>query len=199
MFVQWCLKGIPGGTFNDATALDALTKAGLSSNWFRNNPRLTQDDAARERRLILTEQAIYDHLNNYNSVGASTPYISLTAGCVERNKYLATNIAHSALQTALDFATDSGRNEGYIFKCWVTLSLNPSPEIESVAEEVRELNTYTRYSCYQLEGEVAAKIHVPANQIKECLKVDAAQNLMARWPNPQFAAPNRLGNIRTCI
>jgi hypothetical protein len=206
MFVQWCLKGLPrreaaGGdpAFDDAAAQDVLNRRGLSSNWLRRNLGLAQDDAARKRRDVLTARAVYDHVNNYGTAGPTTPYISLSAGCVERDKYLATNVSHPALATALDFATDWGRTEGYVFWCWVPLSLNPAPTVECVAEEVRELNTYMRYSAYQTEGEVSAKIHVPANQIQACVKYDAGLSVVASWTNASFDAPEALANIRTCI
>jgi hypothetical protein len=36
-----------------------------------------------------------------------------------------------------------------------------------LSEEIRELNTYRRYSAFQTEGEIAAKIEVTAPQIEK--------------------------------
>jgi hypothetical protein len=47
----------------------------------------------------------------------------------------------------------------------VLVSVNRAVGIESVAEEVRELNHARRYSAYYTEGELAAKIKVPSRPI----------------------------------
>jgi len=44
-------------------------------------------------------------------------------------------------------------------------ALTPAVEISHMAEEVRELNIYRRYSAFQTEGEIVAKIEVSARQI----------------------------------
>ena len=44
-------------------------------------------------------------------------------------------------------------------------ALTPAVEISHMAEEVRELNTYRRYSAFQTEGDIVAKIEVSARQI----------------------------------
>lgn len=199
MFVQWCLKGIRERDDFDDTAAQAVFKKGLLSNWMRNDPSLGQDVAAEQRRSVLTPQAVYDHVNNYAAVQRTTPYISLSAGCIERDKYLATNVAHPAATTAFAFATDGGQGDGYVFVCWVVLSMNPAPTVEGVAEEVRELNTYTSYSTYQTEGEVAAKVHVPGNQIQCCIKIAADLTPQTPWTNADFTPPDSLANIRNYL
>lgn len=67
----------------------------------------------------------------------------------------------------MSFASDFGRYQGecYLFYCWVVVGLTPAVEVKHLAEEVRELNTYRRFSAFQTEGEIVAKIEVPARQI----------------------------------
>ena len=76
--------------------------------------------------------------------------------------------------------------------------------IESVSEEVRDLNTYRRYSQFQPEGEVIAKVWVPDNQIKECEKWtwDRKDLMFKRawsYPNSRFTLPEMLTNVRELI
>ena len=78
-----------------------------------------------------------------------------------------------------------------------------SVAVEGVGEEVRDLNVYRRYSPFQTEGEIAAKIQVPANQIKQCEKweKDASGTFHRQWcyANPVFTRPETLSNIRELI
>ena len=76
--------------------------------------------------------------------------------------------------------------------------------IENVAEDVRDLNSYRRYSQFQPEGEIVAKVSVPDNQIKECEKWTWDRNgkvFKPAWTyeNPRFTAPEMLTNIRELI
>lgn len=104
-----------------------------------------------------------------------------------------------ARSTAVEFATDGGTGEGYIFYCWLLVGLNPAPPVLSVAEEIRELNTYQSYSAYQTEGEIAAKVIVPANQIERVEKVDAAGRTKSWILNPDFVPPASVSNFRGMI
>ena len=84
------------------------------------------------------------------------------------------------------------------------VALRAAVAIESVAEEVRDLNTYRRYSQFQPEGEIVAKISIPDNQIKECEKWTwdrTAMGFRKAWtyPNSRFTEPEILTNIRELI
>ncbi|MEO0438646.1 MAG: hypothetical protein AAF098_17240 [Pseudomonadota bacterium] len=147
----------------------------------------------------MTAAAIDMHVNNYGAVKDDTPFISLTSGCVSRDLYLRTNTVLPARNTAVEFATDGGFLDGYIFYCWLLVGLKAAPEVEGIAEEVRELNTYHSYSAYQTEGEVAAKIVVPANQIEGVEKVDPSGKRIKWIGNPDFTPPDRVTNFRDLI
>jgi hypothetical protein len=71
--------------------------------------------------------------------------------------------------------------------------------MSGVSESVRELNVYRRWSPYQLEGEITAKVHIPSNQIQRVEWWDpnyscgAAQHV---YVNPDFEAPDPISNVR---
>lgn len=193
MIVQKCLKGVHGITTKDAQ--DILSGGGILCNWWRNVGSISPSQV----RQKLTASNLDLHVNNYAAVQADTPYISLTAGCVSRNQYLKTNIVLPARTIAVEFATDGGMHAGYIFYCWLLVGLNPAAEIEGIAEEIRELNTYQSYSPYQTEGEIAAKVLVPANQIEGFEKVDSNGQSKSWVSNPNFVPPSKVNNSRDAI
>jgi hypothetical protein len=168
MIVQWCCRGV-----NDLSRADVATilgsEVGLKCRYWPPNAPLRYDVALRR----LTEHHLDLHVNHYDSIDADTskrvfeisPFISLSAGCVDRRTLLRTNVIHPARRTALDFATATGTRPGWVFTCWVLVSANRAVGIEAVAEEVRELNHARRYSSYFTEGEIAAKINVASRQI----------------------------------
>jgi len=208
MFVQMCIKGMNGITLADAQAI--MVKRGLACTWWRNTGQVTS--AQIDERL--TDDELDLHVNAFDEVHPSrggivrdqTPFISLTAGSVERRRFLARNDIHHAQWVALDFATDFGklRGECFLFYCWVLVGLRPSVPVRHLAEEVRELHTYTKYSRYQPEGEIAAKIGVPACQIEKLehyeYKRDQRRKLRIRrlgiYDNPNYIEPHGVTNFR---
>jgi hypothetical protein len=134
-----------------------------------------------------------------------TPFISLSAGTFERDAVARTNYVHRARRTALLFGTEFGqRSTAYLYTCWVILAPRPSAEVENVAEEVRDLNSFRHYSPFQTEGEILAKVHVPENHIQsvERWDLDAAESRYrrtGRHVNPWFTAPEQLTNVRELI
>ena len=121
---------------------------------------------------------------------------------MERDVVAKTNYVHTARRTALWFGTNFGaRDTAYLFTCWLLLAPSAAVEVEGVAEEVRDLNTYRHYSEYQTEGEIIAKIGIPDNHIRDCQKwcwEDSGPSLKLEWvyENPRFSPPERLSNIR---
>ena len=208
MLVQWCLKGVPWShAFDDAAAWDAATTIGLTSNWVRTpgNASAALQHAWPAAHAALSDAALAAHVNAYASVASRTPYLSLSAGVVERDPVSRLPIHHPAWTTALDFATRGGRGDGYVFECWVQLPGNPAPELPGFGEEVRDLNLHQGFAWWHHEGEIAAKLVVPPRQIRCVLKFDATQQPLplskgpASGVNPDFVPPERISNIRSLV
>ena len=210
MFVQWCIKGIrgqmagdPAGHGIDDQAARGMIDSGegIRCNWWRREEYISNS----EIRSKLTDENLDRHIHDYEQFKDETPFISLTAGCVQRIAALRWNRIHEAQDVALRFATELGSRTGYLFYCWVIVGLKPAVAVESVAEEVRELNTYVSYSDYQLEGEVTAKISIPSNQIQRCERWEAIPpggwRSMRTWShsNAKFDPPTVVSNIRDLL
>lgn len=204
MYVQWFVKGIagqatPGGPhLCEQDAYDmALLGYGIRSNWWRNIP----GGAIRPDEIlsVLTEHNLDRHLHDYDNFGDETPFISLASGCVERDTILQQNFIYSAVDTALDFATDAWARPGALFYGWIIVGLNPAVKLAAVAESVRDLNVYHRWSPFQLEGEITAKVHIPANQIQRVEWWDGSRKRSGpsgSCDNPIFTAPTSILNVR---
>jgi hypothetical protein len=203
MYIQWCVKGIAGKappefpeglTCNEAFGL-VSSGTGIVSNWWRNKITLQP----HEHAPVLNDHNLDRHLHDYTKFASQTPFISLASGCVERDALLNRNVIHSAVDTALMFATEAWARPGALFYCWTPVSPNPAAEIWSVAEAVRELNVYHRWSPYQLEGEITAKLQVPANQIKLVEWWDGSKdqiNPIHAFANTSFIDPAPVTNLR---
>jgi len=208
LIVQWCLKGM--SLDGDAEARRIIDqRAGLISNWWRKVKKITPAEV-RER---LTDANLDLHVNHFSAIDPATdrpfsehsPFISLSAGTIERDTEARTNHVHSALQTALWYGSEFGMKQtAYLYTCWLVVAPRPAVEIDGVAEEVRDLNAYRRYSAYQTEGEIVAKVHVPDNHIRDCQKwtVIPCRGIINReWvhENPRFTTPEMLSNVRGLI
>ncbi len=208
MIVQWCMKGL--ALDNDNEAQDILDSGnGLVSNWWRTR----KEYIPSQLQGLLTPQTMDMHVNHFSSTNPltgkpfsyDTPYISLSAGTVERDAMRGTNHVHRALRTALLFGTQHGRRDAaYVYTCWVMLAPRRASAVEGVAEEVRDLNTYRSFSPFQLEGEITAKIVVPDNQIQSCKKWEldtSTSSFKCIWQryNSRFVPPDILKNVREVI
>jgi len=202
VIVQWCIKGL--ALPDDATARHVLESgSGLVCNWWRNVGRIS----APEVRAKLTRANLNLHVNHFMFDGfhAKTPFISLSAGTVGRDVAAQTNTVHRARRTALWFGTQFGtQGTAYLYTCWVVLAPRPAVEVEGLGEEVRDLNAYQRYSAFQPEGEVTAKVIVPDNQIESCEKWTwhrPTATLARQWTqlNARFTTPEQLSNVRELI
>ncbi|GAB4577117.1 MAG: hypothetical protein Tsb0019_04600 [Roseibium sp.] len=200
MLVQHCLKGLverqPG--FTDPEVAAVLTSQGLSTSWLRNSSNQMTDLPA-DSHNALSSAALDRHVNNFGQAAQTTPYYSLSAGCVELDISTRQTTTFPALQTALDFCTDGGRRDGYVFKLWVLVSPKPAPELPGFAEEVRELNLFRQFATFHFEGEVAAKLFIPARQIEYVEKYDMNLNRLWRAPNPNYVPPERVSNVLDLI
>jgi hypothetical protein len=205
MHIQWCLKGIPEyQRFSDVAAVRLLSD-GIASSALHTAAKSPVMPGYGDAHSALNGKALDDHVNNYAVVGHTTPYISLSAGVVLPSPIGGITVL-PAWQTAAEFATRSGTCAGYIFRCWCIVSPKSVPEIAGVAEEVRNLNIFRQFWIFQDEGEIAAKLIVPARQIECVHKIDASlrpSNFSGRGKsridNTGFVPPDRLSNLLEVI
>lgn len=208
MIVQWCVKGL--GLDNDDQAKDIIDgRHVIECNWWRTVLQIT----AAEWQDRLTLPNLDRRVNHFTSTDPScgqpfntmTPFISLSAGTVERDAAAQTNLVHRARRTALWFGLEFGRRPfAYPYICWLVLAPRQAVQVWGVAEEVRDFNTYRRYSSFQTEGEVTAKVIVPANQILGYEKWSwdrSAHSLtiVDTYWNDQFTPAEQLSNVRSLI
>jgi hypothetical protein len=215
MYVQKCIKGVNGITF--ARATEIMQDEGLTCNWWRERVRTPGAGIGlQEIGERLTHSNLYLHVNAYGAphpdyagpVSMETPFISLSAGNVTAPVFSRTHTVWPAHQTALDFASGHGRYVGdcFLFHCWVIVGLRSAVGVRALAEEVRDLKTYSQYSYYQGEGEVAAKIDVPPSQIEKFEYWQARgtglhQDLdfIDEWLNPDYIDPATVVNLREAL
>ena len=201
MYIQRCVKGIVGTrngsdgiTWKKAKAIVTGTN-GIDSNWSRKAGQRSPKQIAN----VLTDQNLDSHLHDYDTFGDDSPFISLACGAVNRNTLAQRNIIRSAIDTALQFATDDWEKPGALFFLWVPTSHNRAVPLSAFAEPVRDINIYRRWSPFQPEGEITAKIRIPANQIERVEWWDS--NYSWTYPekvltNPNYVEPDPLSNIR---
>lgn len=212
MIIQRVVKGISGISPDEA---QYNLIRGIVCNWWRFVDPLPRWQVP----FRLTERNLNWHQNRYMDPDPTesgeefwrhTPFISTTAGAVERDVVSATNILTPAWEIALRFATNHWTTDGYLFYCYLLVSGKPTVEHEAFAEEIRELNIYTGYSPYQPEGEVVAKILIPPTQIEraeywslddilESISIGLMPTPTTVMPNPLFVNPERYCNIRDVL
>lgn len=207
MHVQWCVRGLADPS--DGWLRSLFSGEGLVCGWWRRPLppvlRLLGDVADR-----LDDLQLFLHQNSFNSpdlrfsgfVCDTTPFLSLSAGAVSRELRLRANVVHRAQLIASDFATRYGTTRGILIYCWVTTSTVPAVSIEAVAEELRDLNSNRPYSAFQLEGEVAAKLRVPARQLYAYQWVERrglAYQVAPAVFNHAFSTPQPLSDIRSFL
>ncbi|HET7416361.1 MAG TPA: hypothetical protein VFJ61_01885 [Solirubrobacterales bacterium] len=208
MIVQWCCKGVNGIGTSEVQAI-LQDQVGLSCRFWQeqSDRRLPYAEALGR----LSERDLDLHVNHYDEddpatgrpVKDQTVFISLSAGCVERNSLSSRTELHPALRTALIFATDMAQSPGWVFTCYVLLTTNRASRVPGVAEEVRELNHQRAYSHYWAEGEIAAKINVPSRQILCAEYYVPAGAATVEWQggyrNLEFVHPDALLNMRQML
>jgi hypothetical protein len=214
MIFQKVLKGIIGISQPQARAM--LIGGGITCNWWRKVNLLP----ANEIPVRLTQDNLLRHLSAYDqpdpitgsaTFGEMTPFISTTAGAVERDPANAQNWQFSAFLTALAFATDSFRQQGAIFYGYVNVLGKKSVVMDEFAEETRELNIWTEFQPYHPEGEIVAKIQIPSPHLEKVEGYDgpsARARLNAhKLPVPlwieqntsHYVPPEELSNVREVL
>jgi len=213
MFIQMILRGMGG--ISDDDARNIVRRDGILCNWWRSVHAITP--AAVQQKLI--ERNLIWHLNHYNDIDPqttlpfreNTPFISTTAGTVEIDHFNAQNLIFPPFLTALQFATNWFRQDGYLFYGYVFTLGKMSIELQSFSEDVRDLHLYhMTYFPYHHEGEVLAKIHIPVINLQKVEKYDGPAALIdftngiipsPVWSetNPAYAEPDRFSNIRPFV
>jgi hypothetical protein len=214
MILQKVLKGIVGVTRSDAKTM--LAGHGIICNWWRRvNPlpdgqvpgRLTQDNLLRH--LSAYDQP--DPITGTAKFGEMTPFISTTAGAVERDAASANNWVHSAFLTALAFATDNFRTDGVVFYGYVNVLGKKSVVMQEFAEETRELHTWTEFQPYHPEGEIVAKIKIPSPHLQRAegyngpsarARLNAHEMPTPTWVERNtyhYIPPDELSNVRDVL
>ena len=211
MIIQRVIKGISG---IDEAAARRMLAAGIVCNWWRKiNPL-----PSHEIPMRLTQRNLEWHQNHYSepdpfegneTFGRHTPFISTTAGTIERNTFTETNVMHSAWEEALRFATDSWTSDGCLFYCYLLIIGKPAVEYQAFAEELRELNVHPIFSSNQPEGEITAKIVIPPAQIEraELWSLTDVQDALSNGQlptldpsrviaNPYFVSSEKYNNVR---
>ena len=212
MFFQKVLKGIAGLTRQDA---DERFRAGVHCNWWRRVGQITPVEIVEK----LTERNLDWHLNHYDDPDPlmknapfyeNTPFISVTAGVVEREVFSRRNILFDPFITALRFATRDFATTGHVFYAYVFTLGRQSIALSEFAEEVRELNIYKNFLPFHPEGEITAKIEIRGPQVEKWEEYDGPAALRAlqgaNVPQPAFtrvsaiyAPPEQYCNIRGLV
>ena len=118
MYIQTCVKGV--SDISSVQAKEIINGRGLARNWWRRERHISP--AQIDERLTAAELDL--HVNSYDQrehptrtgiVSTETPFISMTAGAVERSVFLRTNLVHPAHRTALFFASKFGSLRGDCF------------------------------------------------------------------------------------
>ena len=169
MIIQKVIKGISG---IDDSKVNKIFQIGITCRWWSEVGQLPQSEIPQR----LTDRNLRWHQNRYYEPDPRegnqpfylrTPFISTTAGTVERDSFLRKHNFYSAKDVALNFATDFINRDGYLFYCYVFVIGKKSVGHRMFAEEIRELNIHTEFSSYQIEGEITAKIIIPTTQIQK--------------------------------
>ncbi len=213
MIIQRVIKGIGG--INRSIAMNIL-QVGITCKWWHNVDPLPFNEIPQR----LTDRNLYWHQNRYSDPDPlergrpfheRTPFVSTTAGTVERDPGVNRNILYPAWLIALEFATDSWNHDGYLFHCYVFVLGKPTVYHRQFSEELRELNVYTGYSPYQPEGEITAKIIIPPTQIEKfsfydinSIRRQLSAGLIPRPDDEEinfgmYRPPEELSNIRNLL
>jgi len=178
MIIQWCCKGL-AKLDQDAVTEILTDPVGLICQDWLAHTQIGMPFPVGRAMQRLTEANLHRHVNDFSGPDPLTglpfcdvsPFISLSAGCVDRVVRKKTNRTYRAVRTALDFATTDyadparPRCPGWVLYCYVVVGSNPAVRIPTVAEEIRELNHGRAFSGWYWQGEVAAKLNVPSAQI----------------------------------
>lgn len=182
MYFQKFLKGISGISRIEAEEF-VLGGSGILCKWWK----LVGSISPNEVRDQLTDANLFHHLNDYakplpaghpmklrgaTTYGDATPFISTTSGAIQQDHSAGKNFLFHPFLTAVKFATQNFTTSGFVFSGFLVTIGRKSIPFAGFSEEVRELHIYSQYLQYHHEGEVAAKIEIPSNQIECAVEFD---------------------------
>ncbi|MCP5487720.1 MAG: hypothetical protein H7A43_03640 [Verrucomicrobia bacterium] len=213
MIIQKVIRGVGG--ISKAKA-DEVFRIGILCNWWNKVSSMPEIEVHQR----LTDRNLYWHQNRYADADPQdggeefykhTPFISTTAGSIERDSSAGINVLHPAWLIALEFATDGWTRDAYLFYCYLFVIGKRCVPHRPFSEELRELNVYTGFSAFQPEGEIAAKINIPPTQIEKYAFFTIAgirRDLAAgRIPTPAsevqntvtYRPPDEVSNMRDAL
>lgn len=213
MIVQKVIRGI--GSISKAQA-EEVFRSGITCNWWNKINTMPENEVHQR----LTDRNLFWHQNRYSDPDPQdggeefykhTPFISTTAGSIERDSSSGLNILHPAWLVALEFATDGWSRDAYLFHCYLFIIGKQCVSHRPFSEELRELNVYTGFSAFQPEGEITAKINIPPTQIEKYTfyTIAGIRNDLAsgRIPEPveevrnqiTYRPPDEVSNIREVL
>jgi len=212
VIIQQVIKGLSDLT---DVEIDEIFKGGIACNWWRRLRSLPQKQVPDR----LTDRNLEWHRNSFKKPDPlqgnapfcdNTPFISTSAGTVERDVMNRTNTLTAAWKTALYFATDRWTKDGWLVYCHLFLIGKRAILLEAFSEELRELNIYTGFSPFYVEGEITAKIVIPTAQIEraDSWSLSDAQTAIASGnlpaasrvkKNPNFVKPDDYNNLRSLL
>ena len=212
MIIQEVLKGISGIDEDDVHVIFA---SGIVCNWWRKVRRASISGSPTS----IDDGNLHWHQNRYDDpdpleaneeFSKHTPFISATAGSVERDVFNQINTLYPAWWEALKFATNFWTSDGWIFYCSAWILGRKAIGHQAFSEELRELHVYSDFSLYQLEGEITAKIQIPTTQIQraEEWKLSDIQSAFASGSlpiahqtitNDCFIDPSTYSNVRAVL
>ena len=210
MLIQWFLKGLPG--VSDDAVSGIMEGEGLQSAWWRDKGEFTPNESCE----VLTHRNLVRHVSHFDEsdpqnggrpTSQHTPFLSLSGGTVREvdgGKYYRRT---PAIYTALRFATEQFRNPGWVVRGYVFLLGRPAVAQAAFAEEVRDLHQQSDWhNPFLPEGELAAKIQVPATSLQWARRYDPAKLVNSHPDEPleydaevvgsYFVEPGLVVNLR---
>jgi hypothetical protein len=215
MIIQRVIRGMAGIS---QTQAQTMLDEGILCNLIRNKGPMSFLDIPR----VLVDRNADWHQDHYGDpdplhttppneiFSLHTPFISTTAGTVERRK--GKNVTWTAFDVALRFATAGFKQDGYLFYCDLFVIGRSAVPVQAFSEELRELNVNPRYSVYQVEGEILAKLVIPPAQIERAdfFDLQDVKNALAlgqlptpdptrSLSNPLYFSSTRYSNLRDVL
>ncbi|MGH8835606.1 MAG: hypothetical protein ACRDWG_11535 [Actinomycetes bacterium] len=161
MLLQEFVRGMRGLS---PTEVDAILADGMLCQALLNPPVLSPWEAEEQ----LSDVNLDRHRHDHAAYGASSPYISTSAGTYREGDLTTKfNQPMFALETALQFAVLLHRTDGWVFYGYHFILGRPAGRHAEFAEEVRDLHQHPQWSQFRGEGEIAAAVRIPSRRLRQ--------------------------------